>query len=107
MPSTGLSLRSSEHWSHLESCLAGSKIFSILRGNVRAEAPRLTSDVSVLPSSSIGFHQPTGVCCADAAHAARANAPAITKFFICLAPVARGCAAGGCGSEQRLVHLHQ
>ena len=66
MPSTGLSLRSSLHLSHLESCLPASKIFSILPVSTPPASVMRTSDFSVLPSSSIVFHRPTGVVCADA-----------------------------------------
>src|SRR5512134_571887 len=104
MPSTGWSLRSSVHLSHLESCLLASKIFSILPVSTPPASVMRTSDFSVLPSSSMVFHRPTGVFCAQAAMPASASAPATITAFMSRSFV---CVVGTAFLEQRLVHFHQ
>src|SRR4030095_6601863 len=96
--------RSSVHLSHLESCLAASKIFSILPLSTPPASVMRTSDFSVLPSSSMVFHSPTGVFCAEADNPASASAPATIAALMSRSLLVLGRARV---LEQRFVHFHQ
>src|SRR3972149_4946351 len=62
MPITGLPLRGSSlaHSSHLESCLAGSTIFSTVPEITPSFSVMRTRDLTLLVASSMVFHVPTG-----------------------------------------------
>ena len=77
----GLSLRSSLHLSHFGSGCVGLNSFSTLPTSTPPTSVMRTSDFSVLPSSSIVFHRPTGVDCAKVVPAATASVRARAMCF--------------------------
>ena len=81
MPSTGLSLRSSVHSSHMASALSV-RIFSTLPVSTPPSSVMRTSDFSALVSSSMVFHRPTGVAWASAVPAATLSSRAASSVFM-------------------------